>query len=78
MCEICSKLAIMTPEQRHCRRSGVFIVNFEQISYPFSSDSIDDFEKVNACLVEGKYMCRVDNNITVKQNPEILFWCHTC
>ena len=28
-CEICSKLTTTTPEQRHCRRSGVFIVNFE-------------------------------------------------
>ena len=28
-CEICSKLTIKTPERRHRRRSGVFIVNFE-------------------------------------------------
>ena len=32
-CEICSKLTINTPERRHCRRSGVFIVNFEHISH---------------------------------------------
>ena len=32
-CEICSKLTINTPERRHWRRSGVFIVNFEHISY---------------------------------------------
>ena len=31
-CEICSKLTIETPERRQGRRSGVFIVNFEQIS----------------------------------------------
>ena len=31
-CEICSKLIIKTPERRQWRRSGVFIVNFEQIS----------------------------------------------
>ena len=31
-CEICSKLTINTPERRHRRRSGVFIVNFEHIS----------------------------------------------
>ena len=30
-CEICSKLTIMTPERRHWRRSGVFIVNFEHV-----------------------------------------------
>ena len=30
--EIRSKLAIKTPERRHWRRSGVFIVNFEHIS----------------------------------------------
>ena len=32
-CEICSKLAIKTLEQRHWRLSGVFIVNFEHISH---------------------------------------------
>ena len=32
-CEICSKLRINTPERRHWRRSGVFIVNFEHISH---------------------------------------------
>ena len=30
-CEICSKLIIKSPEQRHWRRSGGFIVNFEHI-----------------------------------------------
>ena len=30
--EICSKLTIKTPEQRNRHRSGVVIVNFEQIS----------------------------------------------
>ena len=34
-CEICSKLTINTPERRHWRRSGVFIVNFEHISHLF-------------------------------------------
>ena len=34
-CDICSKLTIKTPEQRHWRRSDVFIVNFERISYLF-------------------------------------------
>ena len=32
-CEICSQLTINTPERRHWRRSGVFIVNFEHISH---------------------------------------------
>ena len=31
-CEICSSLTIKTPEQ-HGRRSGVFIFNFEHVSY---------------------------------------------
>ena len=34
-CEICSKLPRKTPELRQWRRSGVFIVNFAQISYLF-------------------------------------------
>ena len=33
MCEICSKLTVKTPEQRHWRRLGVFIVNFEHVSH---------------------------------------------
>ena len=32
-CEICSKLTIKTPERCHWYHSGVFIVNFEQISH---------------------------------------------
>ena len=32
-CEICSKLTIKTPERCYWRSSGVFIVNFEHISY---------------------------------------------
>ena len=33
--ELCSKLTIKTPERRYWLHSGVFIVNFEHISYPF-------------------------------------------
>ena len=33
MCEICSKLTIKTPEQRHWHRFSVFIVKFEHISH---------------------------------------------
>ena len=32
-CDICSELTIKTPERRHWRCSGVFIVNFEHISH---------------------------------------------
>ena len=32
-CEICSKLTVKTPEQRHWQHSGVFIVNFEHIKF---------------------------------------------
>ena len=33
ICEICSKLAIRTSEWYHWQRSGLFFVNFEQISH---------------------------------------------
>ena len=48
--EICSKLAIMSLQ----RRSTVFIVNFEYISYlftPFSSVFTVGFEQLNVCWV---------------------------
>ena len=47
MCEICSKLTIKIPEQSHWHRSGVFIVNFKQISHNVRV-YIVDFEQVNA------------------------------
>ena len=48
--EICSKLAIMSLQ----RRSTVFIVNFEYISYlftPFSSVFTVGFDRLNVCWV---------------------------
>ena len=45
--EICSKLTIKTPERRHWRLSGVFIVKLGKYFTPFSSASIIDFEQVN-------------------------------
>ena len=38
-CEICSKLIIKTPERRHWRRSGVFIVNFEHVHADWAQDN---------------------------------------
>ena len=32
-CEICSKLKIIIPERRQCRRTGIFFVNLEYISH---------------------------------------------
>ena len=46
-CEIRSKLTIKIPERSQGARSGVFIVNFEQIWY-HSSVSIVEFKQVNA------------------------------
>ena len=47
---ICSKLTIKTRERRHYRHSGVFIIDFEHIS--FSSASIVDFEQLNKSSVD--------------------------
>ena len=43
MCETCSKLTIKIPERRQWCRSGVFIVNFENILHV----SVVNFEQVN-------------------------------
>ena len=52
-CKICSKLTIKTPERRHGRRSGVFIVNFEHFPYfaPSSDVFIVDFEQINVSWI---------------------------
>ena len=47
-CEKSSKLTIKTPKQRHWRRFGVFIVNFEHISHLCSSVFIVNLEQLNA------------------------------
>ena len=47
MCEIWLKFPIKIPEQGHCRLSGDFIVNFEQISH-CSGISIVGFNQGNA------------------------------
>ena len=55
-CDVCSKLAIKTPERR---RSGVFIADFEHIShltyFKPSSVSIVNFEQVNAYPRKPKF-----------------------
>ena len=44
MCEICQKL-IKTPEDVNCHGSGVFIINFEQISHIVRVFSLSTFNK---------------------------------
>ena len=54
----------MTPERRLWRRFGVYIVNFEHISTPFSSFSIVDFEQVNVCWV-SMFLLRTIANVSL-------------
>ena len=74
-CEMYSKLSLETPEWRHWRRSGVFIVNFEHI--PHSSVTIVDWELVFVYLIKCKesysqvfYKVRFQRNIA-KLKPGI-------
>ena len=53
----CSKLTIKAPEQRHCRRSGVFIVNFEHISHLVLVFFVN-FAQVNGRLGEWKKLLK--------------------
>ena len=59
----CSKLLIKTPERRHWRLSGVFIVNFEH------SVSFVEFEQVNVSwvvkIVSLKYILKVDGWVNI-------------
>ena len=48
LCKICSKLTTKTPEQRQGCRSGVFIVNPEQISRIALVFKIIELEQLNA------------------------------
>ena len=57
--EICSKLTIKTPERRHWRCSGLFIVNLEH-STPFFIVFIIYFEHGNVCWVS--FYCFLTSN----------------
>ena len=60
-CEISSKLTIKTPEHGHWRRSGVFIVNFEDISHlvlVFLLLTLNiQLPTENASYISGKLYC---------------------
>ena len=58
MFEICSKLTIKTPERRQERRSGVFIVNFKQISH---------IAVVFPLLILNKQMPAGDDNLNLNE-----------
>ena len=55
-CEICSKLTIKTPERRHWRRFGVFIVNFEQVNVDWERDWDFRIEMEITIKFVGKYV----------------------
>ena len=53
-CEICSELAVKTPERRNWRCSAVFIVNFEYISLLLLVFLLRTFNK----LMLAGYVCK--------------------
>ena len=55
MCKICSKFTIKTPKQRYWHHSGIFIVNYEPISYNCSGVYIVDFDQVNSGWGRGPH-----------------------
>ena len=57
ICEICSKLTITTSERCQLRCFGVFIANFEQISF-CSGVSMVDFDHLNTDCVSD-YFCHI-------------------
>ena len=57
MSKLCPKLIIKTQERRHWRRSGVFIINFEEILH-IVIVSIIDFEQVNVSWVQYEALTR--------------------
>ena len=73
-CEISSKLTIKTPERRQWRRSDVFIVNSEHISYLFRVFLLLNFSwNISSHLPH--FMPLVSFSTPSKhQKPEV-FWC---
>ena len=51
LCELCSKLAIETPERRQLLFSGVFIVNCEHISHNFHLEQVKNSVLVLSLLL---------------------------
>ena len=52
MCEIYSKLTKKTPKRRQWRRSGIFVVNFEQISHIVLVLPFLTLKNVNECWIQ--------------------------
>ena len=63
MCDTCSKLTIKTPEGRHWRCSGAFIVNSEHNSHIFLVVQMFTVNKQMFCWV-GKHMIKISNKST--------------
>ena len=61
--DICSKLTIKTPEGRHWRCSGAFIVNSEHNSHIFLVVQMFTVNKQMFCWV-GKHMIKISNKST--------------
>ena len=64
-CEICSKLTVKTPERHQCRRSDVFIVNFEHILH-LVLVLLFNYEHVNADRV--KDITSRESRVPMKEN----------
>ena len=72
--EICPKFTMKTPEWRHWRRSGVFIVNFEQISQCFGVPVVD-FDQVNiGWLAFCNAFCRHSSERTKGIGSEVAYF----
>ena len=66
-CEICSKLTIKTPEQRHWRRSDVFIVNYEHISHLVLVFLL--LIRTSMCAYQVRNVCLSENFTYVLNGP---------
>ena len=72
-CEICSKLSIKTPERSHWRRSGVSIVNFEQLNAGWLTSTLF---KLSLFLIADFVHSNFEHiNLVFINNFELLFVC---
>ena len=69
MSKIYLTVTIKTPERYQWHHFGVFIFNFEQLSFWCSGASIVDFEQVNSSLVIREYYNQLKLLIQKQSSP---------
>ena len=73
-CEICSQLTINIPERHQWVHSGVFIVNFEHISYLITNEITISQKDFASSKLSKRALCETCSKLVVKITVTSVFY----